>query len=59
MTIPQLALHAATGGQLTPESARVIDPVLPTAARGYRNTTHIHHVLFPRIPDARPRGHAG
>ena len=50
MTMPQLALHAAEGGQLSPASARVIDPVLTTAARGYRHAQHIHPALFPRIP---------
>ena len=44
-----LALHAADGGQLTPASARVIDPILTTAARGYRNAQHVHQALFPRV----------
>ena len=46
----QLILNAAgTGAQLTPGQARAIDPVLSTAARGYRNADHIHHVLFPSV----------
>ena len=49
MTAPHLALHAAAGDQLTLASARVIDPVLTTAARGYRNAQHIHQSLFPRV----------
>ena len=43
-----LALNA-TGAQLATPAARVIDPVLTTAARGYRNSAHIHSVLFPRV----------
>ena len=47
----ELILNAAgDGAQLTPGQARVIDPVLSTAARGYRNAEHIHHVLFPSVP---------
>ena len=46
----ELALHAAgTGAQLTPGQARVIDPVLSTAARGYRNADFIHYHLFPPV----------
>lgn len=45
-----LALNAApTGAQLATAQARVIDPVLTTASRGYRNAQHIHEVLFPRV----------
>ena len=47
----ELILNAAgDGAQLTPGQARVIDPVLSTAARGYRNADHIHHALFPPVP---------
>ena len=44
------ALSAApTGAQLAAPEARVIDPVLTTAARGYRNADHVHQWLFPRV----------
>ena len=42
-------LNDATGAQLANPAARAIDPVLTTAARGYRNADHIHQVLFPRV----------
>ncbi|MDE2904551.1 MAG: major capsid protein [Acidobacteriota bacterium] len=46
----ELILNAAgDGSQLTPGQARVIDPVLSTAARGYRNADHIHYSLFPPV----------
>ena len=46
----EIALNAAgDGAQLAPAAARAIDPILSTAARGYRNADHIHHVLFPRV----------
>lgn len=42
--------HAApTGAQLAATQARIIDPVLTTAARGYTNAAHIAPVLFPRV----------
>lgn len=45
-----LSLNAApTGAQLATAQARVIDPVLTTASRGYRNASHIHEILFPRV----------
>ena len=48
-----LSLNAApTGAQLATPEARVIDPVLTTAARGYRNAEHVHPVLFPRVETA-------
>lgn len=40
---------APTGAQLAAPEARVIDPILTTAARGYRNATHVHSALFPRV----------
>ena len=47
----ELILNAAgDGAQLSPGQARVIDPVLSTAARGYRNADHIHYSLFPPVP---------
>ena len=46
----KLSLNAAGDGtQLAPAQARAIDPILSTAARGYRNAEHIHHILFPRV----------
>lgn len=53
MTRPtrRLSLHAApTGEQLASPAARVIDPILTTAARGYRNAMFIHRTLFPAVP---------
>ena len=42
--------HAApTGAQLAATQARIIDPVLTTAARGYHNADHIYPVLFPTV----------
>ena len=47
------ALNAApTGAQLAAPEARIIDPVLTTAARGYRNADHVHRALFPRVESA-------
>jgi len=47
------SLHSLTqapdGSQLSPPEARIIDPVLTTAARGYRNAEHVHPALFPRV----------
>ena len=40
---------APDGAQLATAQARVIDPVLTTAARGYRNAEHVHKALFPRV----------
>ena len=51
-----ISLNAtADGTQMSPAVARAIDPILSTAARGYRNAEHIHHVLFPRV-DTTARG---
>ena len=44
--------NAPTGAQLSNPQARVIDPVLSTAARGYRSDEFIHRVLFPRVESA-------
>lgn len=38
------------GIQLSPSAARVSDPVLTTAARGYRNGEHIWHRVFRVVP---------
>ena len=35
---------------LTPAAARIVDPVLSTAARGYRNEMHAWPNLFPVVP---------
>lgn len=35
---------------LNPTNTRVVDPILTTHARGYRNAAHVGHVLFPRVP---------
>lgn len=35
---------------LNHNTARVVDPILSTHARGYRNSTFISPVLFPRVP---------
>ena len=53
------ALNAAPdGAQLATAQARVIDPVLTTAARGYRNAEHVHKALFPRVETGVRGGHA-
>ena len=44
------ATHAADAAQISAEAARVVDPVLTTAARGYRHPQHVRHWLFPRVP---------
>lgn len=36
--------------QMTPGAARVVDPVLTTVARGYKNTSYIGMALFPYVP---------
>lgn len=36
--------------QMSPSQARVIDPVLTTVARGYKNAQSIGRYLFPRVP---------
>lgn len=36
--------------QMTTAQARVIDPILTTAAQGYKNATMVGHVLFPEVP---------
>lgn len=36
--------------QMTPGAARVVDPVLTTVARGYRNENYIGLKLFPYVP---------
>ncbi|WP_299165803.1 major capsid protein [uncultured Tateyamaria sp.] len=35
---------------LNQRTAAVVDPILSTVARGYRNSEFISHVLFPRVP---------
>lgn len=48
-----LSLNAdagAAGAQMTPGQARAVDPVLTTAARGYRHPEHVGMYLFPRVP---------
>ena len=47
----RIALNALpVGEQLSNPAARIIDPVLTTAARGYTNAMYIHRVLFPAVP---------
>ena len=36
--------------QMSPSQARVVDPVLTTVARGYKNAKAIGMYLFPRVP---------
>ncbi len=36
--------------QMTPSQARVIDPILTTAAQGYKNAEFIGVKLFPKVP---------
>lgn len=35
---------------MTPAAARVIDPVITTAAQGYKNSTLVGDLLFPTVP---------
>ena len=44
-----IALNAADGQQLANPAARVIDPILTTAARGYMNPALIYRTLFPQV----------
>lgn len=48
----RISLNAPTGEQLSAPAARIIDPVLTTAARGYTNAMFIHRALFPAVPVA-------
>lgn len=36
--------------QITPGQARVVDPILTTAAQGYKNAQMVGMALFPRVP---------
>jgi len=48
---PNLGLVSlAFMGQMTPNQARVIDPVLTTVAQGYKNAEMVGGVLFPAVP---------
>lgn len=45
---------AVLNTQMTPAGARVIDPILTTAAQGYKNENFVGDALFPPVPvDAR------
>ena len=44
-----IALNAADAQQLASPAARVIDPILTTAARGYMNPALIYRALFPQV----------
>lgn len=37
-------------GPVNTRTAGVVDPILSTHARGYKNAAFIHNVLFPRVP---------
>ena len=45
----RIALNAADAPQLANPAARVIDPILTTAARGYVNPELIYRALFPMV----------
>lgn len=45
----RIALNAADAPQLANPAARVIDPILTTAARGYMNPSLIFRALFPVV----------
>ena len=47
-----IALNAADAPQLANPAARVIDPILTTAARGYMNPALIFRALFPVVTTA-------
>ena len=52
----RISLNAGpTGEQLANPAARVIDPILTNAARGYTNAMFIHRALFPAV-DSTARG---
>lgn len=36
--------------QMNPAQARVIDPILTTAAQGYQNAEFVCGLLFPAVP---------
>lgn len=36
--------------QMTPDSARVVDPILSNIARGYSNSALVGGSLFPTVP---------
>ena len=46
----------ATGTQMTPGEARVVDPVLTTAARGYTNAGLVWPAIFPVVTVAQRGG---
>ena len=48
MTV-RIALNAADAQQLANPAARVIDPILSTAARGYMNPDLVFRALFPLV----------
>lgn len=51
MRHPRVSLNnAPTGEQISNPAARVVDPVLSTAARGYRHPEHVHRHIFPAVP---------
>ena len=41
-----------TGAQLSNPAARIVDPVLSTAARGYKNAMFVYDMLFPQVPSS-------
>ena len=45
-----VGLNAPSAEQLSSPAARIIDPVLTTAARGYRHPMHVARMLFPAVP---------
>lgn len=47
-----IMLNDASGAQLTPGEARVIDPILTEGVRGYVNANLIHGAIFPPVRSA-------
>ncbi len=47
---PEVGVTLAMAGAMTPAQARVIDPVLTTAAQGYKNADFVGDLLFPTVP---------
>ena len=45
----QVSLNAADAPQLANPAARVIDPILTSAARGYVNPEFVFRALFPMV----------
>lgn len=50
ISLNNTSLNAPTGEQLTNPAARIVDPVLSTGARGYKNAMFVYAMVFPEVP---------